>query len=96
MPKITSMHAYIMADKNEYDEGIPAFSTPDGMMFPLVGADEERMKSLRPMAEELAKRTGKSIRLVKFTAMEEVETIQGDSNERERNNDSEAYEEDRS
>lgn len=48
------------------------------LSMPLIAADKERVDSLRPYAVEIAKETGKTIKLIKFTTREDVEEIKGD------------------
>ena len=74
MPKlIQEMYAFI-ATEEDGDEGIPA--TPIGqMMMPLVGADLDRINSLRPDAVLIAAFTGLSIQLVRFSRAETLETF---------------------
>lgn len=74
MPKVTELFAFVIADKNEDDEGVPAFETRMGAM-PLMGADFARADSLKPIAQRLATQMGKPIRLLRFTHLEEVETL---------------------
>ena len=78
MPKITEMYAFIMADKDEDDEGVPGLHLPDGTILPMVGADMGRIADLKPFVEQLVAQTGKSIKLVKFTKLEIVATITAD------------------
>lgn len=77
MPKIEAMYAYITHEKGDpYDEGVAAFLPPmTHQWMPMVGADEERMVSLRPIAQELADATGQKITLVKFSVRTDLETI---------------------
>jgi hypothetical protein len=70
---ISEMGAYVMEDGE--GEGIPAFLGPDGVWLPLVGADSDRMKSLRPMAEVVANEKGRPIKLIRFDNRVDVETI---------------------
>lgn len=56
-------------------EGIAAYLGTDGMWLPMIGADEERVKSLREMAETISFTTGKALRLVRFDRVEVVEEI---------------------
>ena len=52
MPKkITEMFAFVVVG-DDGDEGIPAIQMGD-LMMPLVGADMERIDSLRPQADEI-------------------------------------------
>lgn len=78
--RVTELWAYIAVDPHDDCEGIPAVNIPDPATrqptsFPLVGADEYRMRSLRPIAVELAKLNGCLMRLVRFTNMEVIEEI---------------------
>ena len=77
MPKIEAMYAYISHEKGDPDEeGVTAFLPGlSDQWVPMVGADEERMASLRPMAQELANASGQTITLVKFSVRTDLETI---------------------
>lgn len=69
---IESMFAFICTDLDG-SEGVPAIGPmPDGTVYPLMGADLERMASLRQYAEKLAE-GGRLVKLVKFTHREELE-----------------------
>ena len=76
MPKIEKLLAYVIADKDEEDEGVPAMMARNGMMFPLMGADEERMKSLRAEAQMIANTKGKPVKLLRFTQLEVLDVIE--------------------
>jgi hypothetical protein len=69
MPKITAMFAFVTKDKQPYDkgEGVMGFLTTDKTWMPMVGADLDRVKSLIPMADAMAKRLGIKYRIIKFT-----------------------------
>lgn len=71
--RVDEMFAWVVEDDGT--EGVPAFPGPNGMVFPMMGADMERMASLRPIAEEIAEKLDKPITLLKFTTREEVEVI---------------------
>jgi hypothetical protein len=74
--KVNEIWAYLSVDPTDGNEGVIA--APIGSLtMPLIGADKERMISLKPIAEELAKRSGIEIKLVKFSRREVVETIKG-------------------
>lgn len=77
MPKIEAMYAYVAHEKGDSDdEGITAFLPgPSAQWMPMVGADEKRMASLRPMAQELANALGQTITLVKFSVRTDLERI---------------------
>lgn len=74
MPKIKEMFAFIAEDEGPDDEGLVAASI-GGALMPLVGADIEIVRSLRPMAREIAIATGKNITLVHFSTREDLEVI---------------------
>ncbi len=74
MPKITEIYAWVTIDKDENDEGIIGIKTREGWI-PAIGADKERIESLRPAAEATAKATGKTVVLTKFSVREEIESI---------------------
>ena len=44
--------------------------------LPLIAADLIRLQQLRPMAEKVAKASGHSIRLVRFTTRTEIDVIE--------------------
>ncbi len=71
---IDDLYAFIAAD--DEGEGITAFQAPGGMMLPMVGADMERVESLRPVAQQIAAMTGKRIVVAKFSAREDLEIIE--------------------
>ena len=74
MPKITEMFAFICEDKGPGDEGVVAMKVGSQWM-PLVGADIDRVKSLKPFALDIQKATGKKVKLVHFTNREDIEEI---------------------
>jgi len=74
MPKIKEIYAFIAEDKGPDDEGVVGMSF-GSWMLPLVGADMARVESLRPHALDTAKKTGKKIKLIRFTHREELEEI---------------------
>lgn len=70
MPLINEMFAFIVTEE-EGSEGIPAIQLDD-KWIPLVGADKDRVDSLRIAALRIKNLSGKRIRLVKFTQIEEL------------------------
>lgn len=72
--KIDDLHVFISKDAVG-NEGIPAVSLPNGMMLPMVCADQERVDALRSYAQDIAEMTGTEIKLVRFFNREEVEVI---------------------
>ena len=71
--RIESLCAYVAIDPDDA-EGVTAFATADGWM-PMVMADERRIRSLRPIAVDLAAQTGRPITLVRFSQREDLEVI---------------------
>lgn len=67
---INDIYAYLAVHKDG-DEGIVGF---DGT--PLIAADLVRLQETRPIAEAIAKRTGMTIRLVRFTTRTELDVIE--------------------
>jgi hypothetical protein len=65
MPKITEMFAFICEDKGPNDERVVA----------LAGADMARVNALKPYALDIAKKTGKKVKLIHFTNREDLEEI---------------------
>ena len=73
MPKITELYAFI-AEEGPEDEGIVAMTVGD-MLMPMVGADMDRVESLRPIAENIARIYSQKIILAKFTIRTDLEEI---------------------
>lgn len=55
--KIDRLFAFVAIDPEDGDEGVMGFATQRGWM-PMIGADQARVESLKPMAEEIKKTTG--------------------------------------
>lgn len=76
-PRITELWAWVIADSDEEDEGVPAFLDPrTGVWAPLMGADRDRALSLRPEAQRVANLMGKPVMLRRALALEQVEVVQ--------------------
>lgn len=74
--RIEQMYAFVALDPEDDTEGVPAYTAPNGMMMPLVGADMTRVESLRPVAQELARVTGVRITLCRFEVRTELEVFE--------------------
>jgi len=74
LPKIDVLFAFISVNEGLEDEGVVAALVGDTWM-PLVGADMDRVESLKPLAVEVARVTGKRIVLAKFGNREDLEEI---------------------
>jgi len=55
--RITELYAFVSKDENGH-EGIMGFQTPDGNMMPMIGADVERVESLKPYADMISEKMG--------------------------------------
>lgn len=75
--RIETLTAYVAVDPADGDEGVVGHRMPDGTTMPLIGADETRIKDLRPYAEAVAAATGQQIKLVRFSVREDLEVIEG-------------------
>jgi hypothetical protein len=71
--RIDQMYAFVSVGKDG-DEGIIG-SIINGQYMPLVGADMERVESLRPYAQHAANQAGITVKLCLFSERKEVETI---------------------
>jgi hypothetical protein len=90
MPKITQLYVYVIAVEDEDDEAVPmAKAMQDGewVSTPMMGADYARVtndgngnadgyQSARSVAQGIAKKHGRPIKLVRSTGLEVVEVIE--------------------
>ncbi|MCC6172098.1 MAG: hypothetical protein IT481_08720 [Gammaproteobacteria bacterium] len=76
--RIHRMFAYLSKDAAG-NEGVCAGPMGGLPLVPLIAADEERLASLTPIAEQIAAATGMTIVLVEFTGRIEHRTITGRS-----------------
>lgn len=74
LDRIDAVWAFISSD--ETGEGVCACYLPGMGMTAMIAADERRLQSLMPIAEELARFSGKVIKLIKLTTREEVRVIE--------------------
>jgi hypothetical protein len=70
---ISALYAWV-ATEPDGGEGVCSAQIGD-VHFPLVGADMDRMKSLRPHAELIHRATGYPVRLVRFAHREDLEVL---------------------
>jgi hypothetical protein len=80
--RIKTIHAWLSVDEND-EEGIIAASTSDGLMMPLISADETRMYQCEAMARRIAALSGRAVRLVRFSVREDLSTIEPPSSGRD-------------
>jgi len=77
MPHVGSLWAYLSRDADGNEGLCAAPIGPLGSIVPLIAADPERLKSITPIAESIAKLTGMTIVLVEFTTRVNVREITG-------------------
>jgi hypothetical protein len=75
LPKIDSVYLFVSVDEEDGNEGV--IGAPFGPIncMPLIAADEKRLAQLIPIAEDIARRSGKKIRLIRLTQREVIQDI---------------------
>jgi len=74
--RVERLWAWISTANPGDDEGVIAvLDERTGIYLPLVGADEDRVRSLRPRAELAVEVSGRSAQLVRFDVRTNVETL---------------------
>lgn len=73
--RLRELWAYLAVDPADDQEGVAAFLGPGGMWMPMIGGDERRIRDLEPQARQLARHSGRKMRLVKFTVREDLKEI---------------------
>jgi hypothetical protein len=77
--RVTKAWGFLVVDPDDDEEGFAAFAAPDPSgavaVLPMVATDEVRLALLRRLAVELAATQGRTVRLVVFESMREVEVI---------------------
>jgi hypothetical protein len=58
MPRINSVFAYLSVDKDGSEGVCAAPIGPGGTWMPLIAADADRLKSITPVAEQVARESG--------------------------------------
>ena len=71
--RIDEMYAFTIVDEDG-TEGVIGMNTSDGWI-PFTGADMARVDSIKPIAQKIAKETGKKITVLKFTNRETLMEI---------------------
>jgi len=71
---IDVLYAFVVVD-DDGSEGIPAFTTPDGRVWPMVAADQARIESMRPMAQGIADQARRPVELNRFLGRQRVEQL---------------------
>lgn len=68
--RVDRLYAFLSVDEDG-NEGLCA-APLNGMTMPLIAADRARMESLVPVAQELARLSGRKVRLVEFSTRTEL------------------------
>lgn len=71
--RITAIHA-ICGIGDDDEEGIPAFTTPDGPV-PMIATDRVRLDQLTKMAQQVSDATGQNFKVVRFSVREDIGEI---------------------
>lgn len=71
---IETLYAFVVRD-DDNTEGVIGMSTASGWM-PFVGADLARVNDLKPYAQQIATRLGKTVTLAVFQTRQNVEVIE--------------------
>lgn len=74
--RIEAVHVFAAVDPKDGDEGIAGALGRDGKWVPFIAADEERLRSIRPLAEAVGRALGVEMRLLRFSVREELEVIE--------------------
>jgi len=69
--RITSITAFTQIGEDD-EEGVIAFLGADGMWYPLVAADGERLEAMRPHAQRIADITDRPVCERRFDAAMEL------------------------
>lgn len=72
--KIVEIFAFVVEDDNG-EEGIPAYKSKSGIVFPLLTGDSALVLSLEEMAQLLSNQIGRSLKMLRFSTREEVKEI---------------------
>lgn len=81
LEKITEV--YVFASVDEGGEGVigqTIMIKGHNVFMPFVCADKQRLEMLRPLAKEIAKKSGRKVKLIKLSVREELEEYDGSRN----------------
>ena len=70
--KITALTAYVVIDPDSGDEGILGYQISPGVWMPLIGADTDRILSMRDIATQICAATGTGYRILQFSDKTDV------------------------
>jgi hypothetical protein len=76
MKLIDEIYCWAAIDEVDQIEGMCAFLNLQGEWMPLLAADKERLDSIRHMAVSICNRTNQTLRLLKLSTREVIETME--------------------
>lgn len=77
LDKITEMYAYVSVD--ESGEGVVGMTLPVNgreTFMPFVGAEKDKMESLKPIVIQISKGSNKTIKLIKMDNRKDIEIFE--------------------
>jgi hypothetical protein len=77
LPRVDCIWAFLSVDEDGNESVCAAPMLGPGSLVPLIAADKAMLDSLWPIARELARVTGRIIRLVKFSEREVLSQFGG-------------------
>lgn len=69
--RIKKVTAFVAIDTND-EEGVMAFQDKEGKWLPLICGDEDRIKSMYPIAESMSRIAGMPFRVIQFSLRMDV------------------------
>lgn len=76
LEKITEIFVFVSVDEGgEGVVGMTMYIEGKETFMPFICADKARMESLKPFAKQIAKASGKTIKLIKFTNRKDIEIL---------------------
>lgn len=75
---IHDVFVFTAIDPDDGDEGLTAFMGPDETWYPMIACDQARIASLTQKAKEVAKATGREIKIYRFTTKTHIGTVTKD------------------
>ena len=74
MPRIEEMYAFVTEDSGPDGEGVIGVDAGSHWL-PMVGTDMAGVESLKPIAEAIAAKTGKKVKILRFSHREDLGSV---------------------
>jgi hypothetical protein len=74
LPQIDQLWLVVSVDANDANEGVCA-AMVNGVMMPLIAADEKRLDQIKTLALAVKRKTGMKLKLIRFSQREEIGEI---------------------